>query len=187
MSTRAIATTTMRYCRIAKAAGSRSRLTLRRPLLRNFLPLLTGLRKPNGYRLPPLPPGPLFAVPFLYRRISPLTSLPELCEYLRFFAAFFPMAFSIVLGIGRIKARALGDRPALERAIELEPEVVMQAGRLVLLNQIAQIDCARTDRGALRLVCRREVALGMISLERRSRCGLGRHGNYGCPVPPAAP
>jgi hypothetical protein len=74
--------------------------------------------------------------------------------------------------IGRIKARALGDRAALERAIELEPEVVMQAGRLVLLNQIAQIDCARTDRGALRLVCRREVALGMISLERRSRCGL---------------
>jgi hypothetical protein len=35
---------------------------------------------------PPFPFGPLFAVPFLYRRISLFTSLPELFEYFRFLA-----------------------------------------------------------------------------------------------------
>ena len=34
----------------------------------------------------------------------------------------------------RIEARALGNRPALERAVELEPEVVVQAPRGVLLD-----------------------------------------------------
>jgi hypothetical protein len=36
-------------------------------------------------------------VPFLKRRISLLTSLPELREYLRFLAAFFAMAFFLLL------------------------------------------------------------------------------------------
>jgi hypothetical protein len=35
---------------------------------------------------PPFSFGPLFAVPFLYRRISLFTSLPELFEYFRFLA-----------------------------------------------------------------------------------------------------
>ena len=59
-----------------------------RPMAITCLRLLT---------FPPLPPRPLFAVPFLKRRISLLTSLPELREYLRFLAAFFAVAFFLLL------------------------------------------------------------------------------------------
>jgi len=77
--------------------------------------------------------------------------------------------------VGRIEAGALRYRPALERAVELEPEVVMQTGRVVLLDQIAQLACPRlADRCAFRLLGLREVALGMIALERRSFCVFGR-------------
>src|SRR5262249_55644127 len=57
-----------------------------------FLPFFRALESPIAiaclrlFTLPPLPPRPLLAVPFLYRRISPSTSLPELLEYLRFLA-----------------------------------------------------------------------------------------------------
>jgi hypothetical protein len=68
--------------------------------------------------------------------------------------------------VGRIEAGAFGDRPALGRAVELEPEVVMQPGRVVLLDQIAQPACpSLADRCAFRLRGLREVALGMIALE----------------------
>jgi hypothetical protein len=31
--------------------------------------------------------------------------------------------------VGRIEAGAFGDRPAFKRAVEFEPEIVMQTGR----------------------------------------------------------
>jgi hypothetical protein len=36
----------------------------------------------------------------------------------------------------RVEARALGDRPALECAVQLQAEIVMQPARGVLLDQI---------------------------------------------------
>jgi hypothetical protein len=87
--------------------------------------------------------------------------------------------------VGRIETGAFRDRPALERAVELEPEVVMQTGRVVLLDQIAQLACPRlADPSAFGLLGLREVALGMIAIERRSFCGFGRHGDYGWPGAP---
>ena len=68
-----------------------------------FFPLLRAFERPMAIAclrlltFPPLPPRPLFAVPFLKRRISLLTSLPELREYLRFLAAFFAVAFFLLL------------------------------------------------------------------------------------------
>jgi hypothetical protein len=88
--------------------------------------------------------------------------------------------------VGRIETGAFRDRPALERAVELEPEVVMQTGRVVLLDQLAQLVCPRlADPSAFGLLSLREVALGMIALERRSFCGFGRHGITAarCPLP----
>ena len=68
--------------------------------------------------------------------------------------------------VGRIEAGAFGDRPALERAVEFEPEVVMQTGRVVLLDQITQLAClCLADRCAFRFLGLREVAPGMIALE----------------------
>jgi hypothetical protein len=55
--------------------------------------------------------------------------------------------------VGRIEAGAFGDRPALERAVKLQAEVIMQTGRVVLLDQIAQLACPRlADRCAFRLL-----------------------------------
>jgi hypothetical protein len=55
--------------------------------------------------------------------------------------------------VGRIEAGAFGDRPALKRAVEFEPEVVMQTGRVVLLDQIAQLTCPSLAGGcAFRLL-----------------------------------
>ena len=68
--------------------------------------------------------------------------------------------------VGRIEAGAFGDRPELKRAVEFEPEIVMQTGRVVLLDQIAQLACpSLPDRCAFRLLSLGEVALGMIALE----------------------
>jgi hypothetical protein len=55
--------------------------------------------------------------------------------------------------VGRIEPRAFGDHPALKRAVEFEPEVVMQTGRVLLLDQIAQLACpSLADRCAVRNV-----------------------------------
>src|ERR1700684_882935 len=68
-----------------------------------FFPFLRAFERPMAiaclrlFTFPPLPPRPLFAVPFLKRRISLLTSLPELREYLRFLAAFFATAVFLLL------------------------------------------------------------------------------------------
>src|ERR1700680_2479391 len=55
-----------------------------------FLPSLRAFERPMAmacfrlFTLPPLPPGPLFAVPRLKRCISFFTSTPALGAYLRF-------------------------------------------------------------------------------------------------------
>src|ERR1700747_343401 len=65
--------------------------------LGTFLPFLRAFDSPIAIAclrlltFPPLPPRPLFAVPFLKRRISLFTSLPALLEYLRFFFALRAM------------------------------------------------------------------------------------------------
>ena len=40
--------------------------------------------------------------------------------------------------VGRIQGRAAGDRPGLEDAAGLEPQVVVQAGRVMFLDDEAQ-------------------------------------------------
>src|ERR1700753_2251786 len=61
------------------------------------LPFLRALERPIAiaclrlFTLPPLPPRPLLAVPFLYRRISLSTSRFELRAYLVFFFFFAAM------------------------------------------------------------------------------------------------
>src|SRR5580692_5289299 len=72
--------------------------------------------------------------------------------------------------IGRIIGGAASDRPGLENAIELEPQVVMQAPRRVLLDDETQ-PFRRCDRGlAARLGGLREVALLAVSGERLFLC-----------------
>jgi hypothetical protein len=48
------------------------------------------------FTLPPLPPGPLLAVPWLKRRISLSTSLPTLGEYFRFVAIYFSYILEVM-------------------------------------------------------------------------------------------
>jgi hypothetical protein len=60
-------------------------------LFGTFLPFFRALERPIAiaclrlFTLPPLPPRPLLALPFLYRCISLLTSVPALFEYRLFF------------------------------------------------------------------------------------------------------
>ena len=74
----------------------------------------------------------------------------------------------------RIQARTLGHRPALERAVELEPKVVMQLPGRMLLHHEAQrrlaggVLAARLGRGL-------EVALVAIALQRVIARGLFHH------------
>src|SRR5215471_710742 len=60
--------------------------------------------------------------------------------------------------VGRVEARALGHRPALERAVELEPEIVMEMAGCVLLDHEGQI--------------RRSAPAGPRALARRLGSGL---------------
>ncbi len=65
--------------------------------------------------------------------------------------------------VGRIQAGALRDRPALQDAFELEPEVVVQTRRRMLLDQVRALLIARGRRhlaGGLR--CLLEVTLTSI-------------------------
>src|ERR1700758_2605258 len=70
------------------------------------LPFLRALERPIAiaclrlFTLPPLPPRPLFAVPFLYRRISLSTSRFELRAYFVFF--FFFAAIVILYPLSSI-------------------------------------------------------------------------------------
>ena len=82
------------------------------------------------------------------------------------------------------QARPLRHRPALQHAVELEPEVVMQAPRRVLLDDIGV--AGRRSLAARRLRRLGEVALGVIGVE-----GLGHGGKVGkvgkAVIPSAAP
>jgi hypothetical protein len=64
----------------------------------------------------------------------------------------------------RIERRSLGHGPALQDSIQLEPKIVMKAGRVVFLHDESE----RTRRAlsrAPRLGSRIKSALGPISLE----------------------
>src|SRR5262249_21957898 len=67
----------------------------------------------------------------------------------------------------RTEARAARDSPALQHAVQLQPEVVMQAPGGVLLGHVAPARFAALC--ALRLRSFRESALGMIGREARQR------------------
>jgi hypothetical protein len=62
------------------------------------------------------------------------------------------------------QARPLGDRPALENAIELKPEIVVQARRVVLLD--AEAEAAARGDLALRLGGFLEIPLGVVGVEQ---------------------
>src|SRR5207249_4050402 len=69
----------------------------------------------------------------------------------------------------RIEARALRHRPALERSVELETEVVMQAAGCVLLHDEAQPRAPPRGHAALRLRSLAEIAFAMVALETHDR------------------
>ena len=76
---------------------------------------------------------------------------------------------------GRIEAWAFGDGPALENSVELEPQIVMQAPRFVLLNGVKSRSGAKPCRyrSAPRLARAAKIALGAIFLK-------GLAGGDGC-------
>src|SRR4030095_9968131 len=81
--------------------------------------------------------------------------------------------------VGRVEARALGHRPALQRALELEPEVVVQTAGGVLLDHERE-RWADARLAALRLAGDAEVALLEVGRERF-------HGRVAATVVPRAP
>jgi len=79
------------------------------------------------------------------------------------------VAHRMVLGahreslVGGIGARPPGHRPAFKHAVDLEPEVVMEPRRIVLLDDEAPAVCLRAGFNlARRLGGQLEVALGVI-------------------------
>src|SRR6266404_2627679 len=71
--------------------------------------------------------------------------------------------------VRRIEARSLRHRPAFERAVELETEVVMQAAGGVLLHDEPQPCAALRRHAALRLRSLAEIAFAMVALETHDR------------------
>ena len=72
--------------------------------------------------------------------------------------------------VGGVEARPLGHGPALQRAVELEAEVVVQAARMVLLHD--EVQCAALLGGApLRLGRGAEIAPFPIAVQRLSAHG----------------
>src|SRR5207247_10873633 len=67
--------------------------------------------------------------------------------------------------VGRIEAGSLRHRPALERPIELETEIVMQAAGCVLLHDETQPRASPRRYAALRLRSLAEIAFAMVALE----------------------
>ncbi len=68
----------------------------------------------------------------------------------------------------RVQRRAARDRPGLEHAVEFQPQVVVQPGRVVLLDDEAQLVGGGGRRRAARLGRPGEVALGLI--DRKLAC-----------------
>src|SRR5881296_1204790 len=71
--------------------------------------------------------------------------------------------------VRRIEARALRHRPAFERPIELETEIVMQAAGCVLLHDETQASLPGCCHAALRLRSLAEIAFAMVALETHDR------------------
>src|SRR5690606_28048158 len=77
----------------------------------------------------------------------------------------------VVLGLHRepailrVEARLFRHRPALQHAVVLEPEVVMEPARIVLLHDVLQPRTGAARGFAARLRRHREVALALIALE----------------------
>src|SRR5206468_6850761 len=66
----------------------------------------------------------------------------------------------------RIEARALGHRPALEHAVELQPKVPVKPGGVVLLDDkaVAAFSLGHLKLAPARLLRLREVALAVVGL-----------------------
>ena len=62
----------------------------------------------------------------------------------------------------RVERGAAGDRPRLEHAVQLQAQVVVQPGGIVLLDHEAEALGRGHARPALRLGRAREVALGLV-------------------------
>ncbi|MGY4356834.1 hypothetical protein ACVW0J_003327 [Bradyrhizobium sp. i1.7.7] len=73
----------------------------------------------------------------------------------------------------RIERGSLGDRPRLEHAVELEPQIIVQSRRIVLLDHEAPLRRWRHRGLARRLRCLLEIAFlsvgGEFSQHDRSR------------------
>jgi hypothetical protein len=80
--------------------------------------------------------------------------------------------------VGGTQARSLGDRPALEDAVQLEPEVIVETARGVLLDHVAQLGARslvpseRRARGRLRGAV--EVALAIVLAQSAAQAAHGR-------------
>ncbi len=77
---------------------------------------------------------------------------------------------ALVVGIDAGAAR---HRPAFQHAVHLQPEIPMEAGGVVFLDdeEMAGSDAPR----ALRLARPREIALGVVGRERIGFAGGGHH------------
>src|SRR5262249_1064214 len=90
----------------------------------------------------------------------------------RDYALEAPVLERVILGlhgqplVGRIEARPLGDCPAREDAVDLQTEVVVEAGGVMLLDDERRATRFRRDDPA-RLGRPSEVPLGVIEGERR--------------------
>jgi hypothetical protein len=69
--------------------------------------------------------------------------------------------------VGGIKTGTLGDGPAFESTVELKAEVVMQTGRVVFLDEIAELSSARAAELAFRLLGQLEIASRVVAIEGR--------------------
>ena len=64
--------------------------------------------------------------------------------------------------VGRIEGRSLGDRPGLEDSVGLEPQIVMKASGVMLLDDVAQPVRAWRGVAAARLARHVEIPLRLV-------------------------
>ena len=70
--------------------------------------------------------------------------------------------------VARIKARPLGHRPAQQNAVQLQPQVVMQARGIMLLNEVGKSFARRGFLGR-RLRRLAEIAFSFVLFEGHNR------------------
>jgi hypothetical protein len=77
--------------------------------------------------------------------------------------------------VGGVQAWALGDGPAFQDAVEFEPEIVVETGRIVFLDDEGRLAAVALSLfrtfGAVRFRCAREVAFLAIGFEEGPSCG----------------